>query len=559
MKSTSFLLLLWMTVMHLNATTWTVATNGNDNNAGTVSSPFKTIPYAIDMAQPGDIIELRGGNYPSAEIRIPKSNLTIRSYASEWAVITAPVNDENIAATFWYNEPDVSGGVLENIEIIGGYYYGIMLETNWEWGVPDNQRHGASNITIRGCKIHHTGRDCIKIKPGCANIHIISCEIYNSGAGPGAQVDFNAEGIDNVNGSGMVVKNCYFHNTATSGVYAKGGASNCLIEENLLIDLGEHGILLGFYTDAEYFDTNTNPDYYECLNSVARNNIVINTGGSGIGFFAAKDCKAYNNTVITPSTLYHSPLYFSKGDIWLSNTQTATPPCVNLTVENNIFKDSGPSDGGEEFTVRVREGALTGNNTINHNIYQSTMGTAVFDDNITWPYMTLTEWQNTMGLDAQSMEVNPMLNAQYHLQSGSPAINAGASVSGLSRDYDGNTRSGMPDIGADEYNAGAALSVPPGSGVIGTGAIPVTTALPKISENRYGFSILNNPSANGIFYFTFRVLPSDVYPVTVMDIQGKTIREINLYGQNGMIDLSAEVQGTYFLRTQEGKSFTLIR
>ena len=560
MKLFSFLFLLLITITYLNATNWTVATNGNDNNSGTVSSPFLTIIHAIDMAQPGDIIELRGGTYTaSTEIRIPKSNLTIRSYPNEWAVVTTPMNDEEIASTFWYNEPDVSGGVLEYLEITGGYYYGVMLETNWEWGVPDNQRHGASNITIRNCKIHHTGRDCIKIKPGCANIHIISCEIYNSGSGPGAVIDFNAEGIDNVNGSGMIVKNCYFHNTATSGVYAKGGASNCLIEENLLVDLGDHGILLGFYTDSDYFDANANPNYYECLNSVARNNIVINTGGSGIGFFAAKDCKAYNNTVITPSTLYHAPLYFSKGEIWISSTETATPPCVNVTVENNIFIDSGPSDSGEEFTVRVREGSLTGNNSVNHNIYRSTMGAAVFDDNVTWPYMTFTEWQNTMGLDAQSMEGNPMLNAQYHLQAGSPAINAGAAVSGLTRDYDGNTRSGALDIGADEYNAGTALTIPPAASVIGTGATPTATAISKPLENPFGFALINNPSQNGIFRYTFRALPTHPYPVQILDLQGKIVSEQTLVNLTGYLDLGKMSNGIYFLRTPDNKAFTIIR
>ncbi len=558
MKQSIFLLLILL-AGGIQATTWTVATNGNDNNSGNVASPFKTIPYAIDMASPGDIIEMRGGNYPSSEIRISKSNLTLRSYPGEWAIVTAPVNDENIAACFWYDEPDVSGGTLENFEIIGGYYYGVMFETNWEWGVPDNERHGASNITIRGCKVHHTGRDCIKIKPGCANIHILSCEIYNSGVGPGAQIDFNAEGIDNVNGSGMVVKNCYFHNTATSGVYAKGGASNCIIEENLLMNLGEHGILLGFYTDAEYFDTNANPGYYECLNSVARNNIIINTGGSGIGFFAAKNCKAYNNTVITPSTLYHAPFYISNGDIWLSQTQTVTPPCVNLTVQNNIFVDNGPTDGGEDFVVRVRENALTGTNVINYNLYQSTLGAAIFDDGVTWPYMNFSEWKSTMGLDAQSMETNPGLNTMYHLQAGSPAINAGTSVTGLTRDFDGNTRTNALDIGADEYNAGVSLSVPPAAGVIGTGAVSGTTPISPPIENRLGFCLINNPAINGIFYYTFQSPSSETCSIQILDPTGKKLYERILSMSNGEIDISHFSEGVYFLQVEDSKPIKVLR
>ena len=216
-------------LLNLPAATWYVAPNGNDNNSGTLSNPFKTIPAAIEAASPGDIIELRNGNYPSDEIRITKSNLTIRSYPGEWAILTAPMNVEDIASCIWYSEPDVSGGKLERLEIKGGYYYGVSFETNWDWGVPANERHGAGNITLRNCKIHDTGRDCIKIKPGCNNIQILGCELYNSGVGPSntpANGGPNAEGIDNVNGDGMVVRNCYIHHTSTSGVYAKGGVKD---------------------------------------------------------------------------------------------------------------------------------------------------------------------------------------------------------------------------------------------------------------------------------------------------------------------------------------------
>lgn len=190
---------------------WYVSPSGNDNNPGTFSAPFKSIPVAIEAAEPGDEILLRNGNYTSNEIRIGKSNLTIHSYPGEWAVITATTDVEDITSCIWYDEPDVEGGVLENLEIVGGALYGISFETNWEWGVPDNERHGASNITIRNCRIHHTGRDCIKIKPGCDGIQVLNCEIHHSGIGIFNSPDNggpNAEGIDNVNGANMLVRGC---------------------------------------------------------------------------------------------------------------------------------------------------------------------------------------------------------------------------------------------------------------------------------------------------------------------------------------------------------------
>lgn len=456
----------------LSATTWYVAPNGKDSNPGTLGLPFQTIPVAIAAAQPGDVIELRNGTYTSSEIRITKSRLTLRSYPGEWAVIAAPLDIEDISSCIWYSEPEVTGGLLERLEIRGGYYYGVSFETNWEWGGPANERRGASNITLRQCKIHDTGRDCIKIKPGCSNIQIIACEIYRSGTGPSNSVANggpNAEGIDNVNGDGMLVRHCHIHDISTSGVYAKGGAKDCIIESNLVYNTGEAGILLGFYTDAEFFDQDgTNPDFYECQYSLARNNMVYNTGGAGIGFFAARNCSAYHNTVRTASPLFHAPLYLSPGDIWIDDNTTRTPSNFNIQVYNNIFIDQS-GNGEEDFTLQIREGALSGVNLIDYNLYQKTGGPARFDDGVSWPGLNFTQWKTKMSMDAHSVETAPLLDSQLHLTAGSPAIDAARS-SPATKDYDDQLRNSAPDLGADEFGNGPSLTVPPASGIIGTGA-----------------------------------------------------------------------------------------
>lgn len=448
---------------------------GNDANPGTPGAPFRTLPRAIEAANPGDQILLRGGHYASQEIRIDKSNLHIRSYPGEWAVITAPVNDEDIASCIWYNDPDVTGGTLERLEIVGGYYYGVSFETNWDWGLPT--RKGVSNITLRGCKIHDTGRDCIKIKPACNNIQIIACELYNSGIGPSnlpANGGPNAEGIDNVNGDGMLVRHCHIHDISTSGVYVKGGAKDCIVEENLVYSTGEAGILLGFYTDAEFFDQDgTNTAFYECQYSVARNNIVYNTGGAGIGFFATRNCSAYNNTIVTASDNFHAPLYLSPGDIWINDQTTLTPPNSNVLIFNNIFVDQSGA-GDEDYTVQIREGALLGNNSINYNLYHKTSGPARFYDGVNWPAFTFAQWKIQTGFDANSLHANPLLDGNLHLLPNSPAINAGQNSPAL-RDYDGHARTGLTDMGADEYNNGPILQVPPPSGTVGTGSADGST------------------------------------------------------------------------------------
>lgn len=47
----------------LHATEFHVAISGNDSNAGTKDSPFRTIQHAADLAQPGDVITVHHGIY----------------------------------------------------------------------------------------------------------------------------------------------------------------------------------------------------------------------------------------------------------------------------------------------------------------------------------------------------------------------------------------------------------------------------------------------------------------------------------------------------------------
>ena len=451
--------------LSVRAATWYVATTGHDNNAGTLAAPLKTLPKAIEKAAPGDIIELRGGTYTSQEIRVPKNNLTIRSYPGEWAIIRAVVNVEDISACIWYNEPETTGGTLERLEIIGGYYYGIKFETNWDWdnSVPFAQRHGASNITVRDCKIHDTGRDGIKLTPACANISILNCEIYNTGKGPGAVQDLNAEGIDNVNAPNLTVRGCHIHHTATTGIYVKGGGRNCVIEQNTVENCGEGGIYLGFYTDAEWFDTDSNPTYFENINGLIVNNLVRNTKHAGIGLWGAKDAQVYHNTVINGGQDEHAALFFNTGDVWVDDNTTAHPPSQNVRVQNNIFVQSAAQDLA---IVRVRPAALAGNqNIIDNNFYFDPNGAVFMDDGLTWEELTLAQWKAQSFRDLHSFDTDPTLDATGHLQASSPCIGKATAIPTVKLDIDGGLRDGSPDVGADEHGAASGIfSASPAAG-----------------------------------------------------------------------------------------------
>lgn len=524
MKNVFFLsFLLWCCPI-LQAATFYVSNTGNDNTGnGSFAQPFASLPRAIEEANPNDVIELRGGTYFSFEIRINKNNLTIRSYPGEYATLIAFTDNEEVASCLWYNDPETTGGLLENLEIVGGYYYGLKFESNWDWdnSVPYASRRGVSNITVRNCHIHHTGRDGIKLTPACNNITIENCQISYTGTGPGAAADYNAEGIDNVNANNMTVRNCYIHHTATTGIYVKGGGRNCLIENNTIEDAGEGGIYLGFYTDAEWFDTDFNPDYYENINGRVINNYIINTQHAGIGLFGAKDAKVWHNTVINAAqTDVYAALMLAPSDVWVSDSYTATPPNLNVSIQNNIFTQLAAATMP---MVRVREDALSGSVQWSNNLYYKNGSAPVFlDDNLTWEDLSFTQWQTQTQRDNNSLTANPLFDSVWHIQNGSPCINAGIPIPDVTTDFEGQLRTALPDIGADELGINTGLALPPATPAavvqsLGGNTLAITVINP-ISDNLYlydltGKQVLNTPIElnAGSNFVQLPQLPAGIY------------------------------------------------
>jgi hypothetical protein len=59
------------------ATTLFVDVNGNDNNSGSVSNPFRTVTKALSCAKSGDTISINNGTYSEKQLMVPvEVNLT---------------------------------------------------------------------------------------------------------------------------------------------------------------------------------------------------------------------------------------------------------------------------------------------------------------------------------------------------------------------------------------------------------------------------------------------------------------------------------------------------
>ncbi|MBX3472999.1 MAG: right-handed parallel beta-helix repeat-containing protein [Planctomycetes bacterium] len=442
MRTATLGLLCGVLCSALAAAEWFVAPGGNDTTGtGAIGAPFATLSRAHQAASPGDTITFRAGTYTGG-FYITKSNLTFQGYTGETAIIALPNNVAGQDNAFYIGT--AGNCTVRRLTLQGGYFYAIKIDTG--------------PCLVEDCFIHGSGRDCVKI-PGADNVTIRRCEIYNSGQ----RDPSNAEGIDNVAGDNMLVQDCYIHDIATNGVYPKGGSIGSIIERCLIRRCGSKGISMAQSSGLAFYDTTANPEYYSCRDCIARNNIIEECEGSGIDLESALRAKVYNNTMINVAKS-------SNGGIRIASADKGAPAgivtCRDCEIRNNIIVLGSASARPMVFMGNnSHQGTLT---MSNNRYYKQGGGSFVFWWEPTSYTLNLAGWKTTSGTDSNSTEGDPMVGASWHLNGGSPCLDAGMTIAGFSDDYDGNTRTGTWDIGADE-TGGTALTTPPPAGTPGTG------------------------------------------------------------------------------------------
>lgn len=451
---------------------WFVSPAGSDATGnGSDAAPFRTFGHLLEPAnalvQAGDVVTARGGRYEECEVRL-RLPLTVRSYPGETAHIACalppPVGcDEQAGDTVAVQiDPQASGSRLARLEISGGALYAVFLQTDWEQGSHE-AGHGPADVVIEDCHIHDSGRDLIKITPHTQRGVIRRNHLHHSGRihRPGLPLDCrNAEGIDNVNGSGMVVEDNHIHHTSTNGLYFKGGASDVVVQRNRIEYAGEGGILIGYDTSPDYFDLGVNPGYYEAIRGVVRNNLVMHTAYDGIGLYASLDAVVANNTIVDAGAEGHAALYFGVSfQDW--DAAALRPANANPLIRNNLIVQ----DGARCVEIRYSEelgglSGLAGATGSDYNAFRDDAGACAFFDARPGSPLgeggDLAQWRGHGGGDAHSFEAALPLSADGHLLVGNPTIDAGQTLPQVVDDLDRQPRRGANDIGADEF-AGDAL------------------------------------------------------------------------------------------------------
>jgi hypothetical protein len=403
------------------------------------SQEYSTIQSAVNAAQPGDTVLVFDGNYQGC--RISRSGIAANP-------ITLKANGSNAVI----NRDSSSGD-------------GVYLSD-------------VSNVKIDGFIIQDVNGRCISAHNASPTDPMTNIIIQN--------ITCRRSGLDGFylsEVSESLIQNNYISATglrdspggmAAHGIYlANAGSKNTTLRNNTIIrdpaypdysagvhingdkSVGGDGIISGLLIENNRFIScyNNGINMDGVQSSVFRNNLIYGCGRHALrsyridGAQGPKNLQIYNNTFIVPADA-------------ASWAIKLTDDAGGHTIFNNILLNLGSSGG----SLCVSNNSFFSNNNLTINRMSRDGENSV---------ITLSTWKSQTGQDANSATTSPTMlfissaSADYHLKSGSPAINAGReylnTIAAASLDLDGTTRpqGDSWDIGAYEYIEAGGNTTPP--------------------------------------------------------------------------------------------------
>jgi len=397
--------------------TYYVSTVGNDSNPGTQSAPFRHVSYGALAAQAGDTVVVMDGTYDN-EGQVADSG--------GGGSVVSVTNAGSPGAPITIMAQNRGGAILDasstsqsSLGCYGAWSYFDLSD--------------ASYVVIQGFVIENACVNAFHINGSAHDITLRWNEIRNIG-----NWDNPASTL------------------SPSGTYLNSSEYNITFDGNVFHDIGggsnvnqQHGI------------------YSASSNLTIVNNVFYSqVHGWDIQLAGGRHVAIANNTFAFPNPS-------RSGQIILWDDGSANS-LSDISIDNNIFYQPiayavvAELDGG---------GSIGGCNMQNN---LTTTGT-LFDNGSTFGGGGVSCSQSNNATSADPRFVNPAGPYDFHLQSGSPAIDSGMTVSFTNIDHDDVSRpfNNIYDRGAYEYHGGSSSTAgatgSPSSGS-GGGSVPVVVA-----------------------------------------------------------------------------------
>jgi hypothetical protein len=296
---------------------------------------------------------------------------------------------------------------------------------------------------------------------------------------------------------------------------------NCILEKNSATDTG---VAACYYAGGVSFQS-FRLDLDSCIiknNYSGSNAQILIAGAKGFNFVGnseIKNCLFHNNTSGSgPSCLYLSASTANGGNQYGINVDVInTTFSSNTGLNGNVIRTDNGSNSRFKNCIIYGNGSATPFNTTGTFLSPSVQS-------------TISE-----GGQLSSTNSNPLLNTNFTLPAGSPAIDSGNNgllVSGMTFDLNGNARivGTNVDMGAYEYDVPLSIESPNSSSV---------------------FSVYPNPT-NGLITIE---TDQEIKSVKLFSLDGKLLLE----GQNSNLQIDNFPSGIYMLYLESVNGTTLYK
>ena len=428
---------------------YSVATWGNDANAGSLAAPWRTLQKAASSVPAGGTVYVRNGTYPGFTMSrsgTSTAEITFTEYPGETATISGTGGPSKVVALNGVHDVTISNLTIQSApaQYGAGIYiensaYAVtvinnILENNRSFGV---KVVGSTWVTIQDNVIrkNETG---IEISGAGEGVLIHSNRIYSNDRmivnDATAWNDRGANAISFYRTTGTVTatSNTIYGNRAASHDYGfDGGAFEVYASSNLVIranTLWDNENVLETGTDG------TNCSNNRFTRNVAYRGTTTSVAGPSMGMIlrCAKDMLVANNTLVGLDKFAF--------DVSLAGGFAGS--IDGLKIHNNIAV-------GSEHPYSL-DTAIPGTVSINYNLVQNSMGGAVAYVYGKGNTNLLSQFSTWTGFDRNGIQADPQFTApttsDYHLKTTSPGIDRGMDLGSVTSGYLGPA----PDLGKYE-------------------------------------------------------------------------------------------------------------